>query len=291
MGAISILFLFSSGVFINSVNTINHGEGSYYAHYHNINYMATLRTSDNIRQHMCAGSIYYARWILTARSCLLHPHTMRAHMITAIPAFSRRMTLNNYRKDYPMEKSFCHPFSKGQPDVHTDIGLIKLREPINLKPNPTDNDVIKVKLLREDFNFSGHYDRQNVFVSGWGEMSPFFGFRDWVRQGNYQLKQPSVCEQDPLSINFKHPNHICLRCRTEWVAPCYGDEGGPALYHAIPEWALIGVIPAMRRDCHWHPFVVNISHFREFIDKVVRHEPAEYECKRIKVENEKAKAV
>lgn len=213
--------------------------------------MASLRTAANTEKHMCAGSlIHRGQWIITARYCLLVNGTRESHTIYTIPAYSRFMDRVGRYERIAMEKSFCHPFIKDKPDVYTDIGLIKLQRPVPLKHFPTDNDLIKIHLLREDFEFAPHIDEVTTFVSGWGtEGGTHKEPQNRIVAEFFSIKNPSVCKDDPLSVNFNYPNHICLRAKDVWAAPCYGDEGGPAHYWKAPEWALMGVVPGIPYEC------------------------------------------
>ncbi|XP_074596407.1 mite allergen Der f 6-like [Brevipalpus obovatus] len=254
--------------------------GSDWSNYFLVNFMVSLRTGFN--RHMCAGSIYlHGKWILTARSCLIDNRTKEGNHMYAYPTHSRWMHNNEKEKFYTMSKSFCHPFVKNQPDVFTDIGLIKLRESIT--PEFKHLGIWKISLIREDLDLGGYYDKESVYVSGWGRTNPAEPEpQDRIRRGFFQIKHPIVCKQDPMSVDFKHPNHICLRCKDEYVNPCYGDEGGPALFNGYPHYRLLGIVPAIPNRCLWHTFVMNITHFRKFIDDVIRNEPAKYECRNIR---------
>ncbi|XP_074604021.1 chymotrypsin-2-like [Brevipalpus obovatus] len=244
-------------------------------------YLVSLRTYEDIHTHICGGSAFHqGKWILTARSCLLRSGTREPLPVRAYPGLTWLLPDTKKVKDQVMTKSFCHPFEKNQPDSYTDIGLVKLQEPLPLKIHPTGRDFDEIKLLREDLNFVGRYDEPYVYLSGWG--SRYTNSRAIVgqmRHANFSIKSPSICKEDPKAINFTHPNHICIQSRSEGTVPCFGDDGGPALYFKPPYWALLGVIPAVPKKCDWQPFVMNISHFREFIDDVVRHEPSKYECR------------
>lgn len=216
-----------------------------------MNYMASLRSIAEVKEHICGGSIiFWGQWIITARSCLLVKGTRRAQTIYAIPGHSRFMQYMDKHKAYPMDKSFCHPFAKDKPVIQTDIGLIKLQKPLSLKEPPSNDDPRKISLLREDFLFRSHIDKQHVFVHGWGLRQFHHDYGpDRILRAHYYYKDPSVCMNDPESQNFIYPNHICVRAENIWVTPCYGDDGGPAHHIANNVWALVGVVPGVPFQC------------------------------------------
>lgn len=184
--------------------------------------------SDAGRAHFCGGSIYNEKWIVTAAHCVSDLTSARFQIIVGT------YTLNRTAKRHGVKRLIVHgDYEKSAPS-DSDIALIELQEPLELK-----SEIKSIAVLSPAEEPSTLTEGKSLIVTGWGATKEG---GDVVRDLR-EVTVPFVkkCD-DPLIYGKQITNNmICAGFTAGGKDSCQGDSGGPLVSVASPA-QLVGVV-------------------------------------------------
>ncbi|XP_074605345.1 tryptase-like [Brevipalpus obovatus] len=249
-------------------------------------YIVSIRDINKPNHHRGAGTIFFqGNWILTSRAIVAksdydgekYQYVIReAYDLIVYPKWGIKLSGLKSKNFCKSQKTFCYNFTDEPEErlTFTNIALVKLSGSI-----PVDKNFSSLELIPEDHDFR-HNDK--ILVGGWGiydslPRNPLLS--DNLMQG--EIPSKLNCSSNEY---YKPLAHMCAH--REDVGVCRGEYGGPAVVRTPKKNRdriyLAGVINFNDNDkaCSMgRSYFLNVTYFRDFIDHVRRHEPAEYECK------------
>lgn len=188
-------------------------------------YQVSLRRTRDVKtKHVCGGSIYNKKWIITAGHCLLYFDAVHeASIVVGI------VDLESEGISYKAEKLFVHPgFDKVL--KMNDIGLVQTKKPIEFDLN--------VQSIPLGFAFA----KPNIVAvtSGWGRITIQGARTTYLQYLNVTIMDNDDCRQGHrLSKRavFIYDNVMCSQ-NGKMRGTCNGDSGGPL----VANGELIGVV-------------------------------------------------
>ncbi|XP_074595540.1 uncharacterized protein LOC141850657 isoform X2 [Brevipalpus obovatus] len=285
-------------ILIHLFSIILLSEGGFFtpANAEDYRYMVLIKDAKSTT-HIGAGTIFFwGKWILTTRdnvadvSRIDNDSGSKRYVISKTrdlriyPKSSNKLSEVSAGKFWVPEKIFCHPFLDKPNEMkhHTDIAVIKLKGSIPLDPLNKRSGYQAIELYEEDYSLA---PVTHLKIAGWGTFDPLPD--DPPMSEDLMETAVDLATNCPKNISLKPLANLCLNWGLRRF--CKGDFGGPAVLirtdcpHCSQYWKyhLYGVLSSNSgRDCSaGYPHILNVTYFRDFIDNVRRHEPAEYECK------------
>ena len=180
--------------------------------------------------HFCGGSVYNARWIITAAHCVSGLNSddiiVMAGTNYLIP-FATRLNV---------ERIISHAGYSGA-TKDNDIALLKLKQPLMLSGRVT---AIPVATSADDAALSSV---STAFtVTGWGHTQSNGAIVKDLREVDLAFVDRGECNK-PLSYNGKITiNMICAGSPNGGVDSCQGDSGGPLTVGRGASAMLAGIV-------------------------------------------------
>lgn len=185
----------------------------------------------------CGGTIISDKYILTAAHCLKPKHP--EFILHKVKLGGNDLTNDSDGFEISIDTVIPHPnytFTKS----NNDIGLIKLKQPINFTRNVQPICLPKTSKLQTG-NLVGH----NPFVIGWGVTNYGEGAKSLSK-----LMQAQIPVIDNYSCNNSYSRHgrkitneqICTYDEYNKKDACQGDSGGPLILHDENYYYIIGVV-------------------------------------------------
>lgn len=188
--------------------------------------------------HICGGSVYSDRWIITAAHCFENRNTSQLYITTGTNSLifsARRVKVNRVilHKDFVI-----HRESDGGKWYDNDIALLELSEPL-----PLGERIKTVPLLTPDVEETFLTPDTKFVVAGWG----------WTRENgaiernlryldDIPLVARAICNQQLFYNGRITNNMICAGFASGGKDSCGGDSGGGLMVKASTATTLAGVV-------------------------------------------------
>ncbi|RKT51950.1 S1 family peptidase [Saccharothrix australiensis] len=183
--------------------------------------------------HYCGGSLFRARWVITAAHCVDTPEPTGGPGDMKLRVGSKDLRRGGVTVGW--ERAIRHPRYDGDKYVH-DIALIKLARPV-------------AERRSVDLAPNRDWDGEVLTLLGWGQTCPAYQ----CDRGSRVLKalearalSPGACHS--RATGFEPDTELCLDSTPQATA-CYGDSGGPALWRGDGTWRLVGVTTHGSESC------------------------------------------
>jgi secreted trypsin-like serine protease len=197
-------------------------------------WQASLEVSwiaDPSSAHFCGGSIYSARWIVTAAHCLKNLHPQDIHVVVGTNVLTPGVKRIN------AQQLIVHKQYNAKTSDY-DIGLIELRDPITL--SATAKPIALLDPAKESQILS---TGRELWVTGWGATTEGGDVVQKLREVSVPFVTRDVCN-DPLSYNHQiTDNMICAGLAAGGRDSCQGDSGGPLVVDPkTPNFTQVGIV-------------------------------------------------
>jgi len=184
---------------------------------------------DTSRAHFCGGSVYNARWIITAAHCMdgLSPAQFQVVSGTAV--------LDKSAKRVAVARRIIHGAYNSN-SFDSDIALIELQQPLEL-----GSAVKSIGVLASSEEAAVLSAGSKLVVTGWGATKQGGDTVINLREVTVPFVTNSICN-DPLSYAGQiTANMICAGIAEGGKDSCQGDSGGPLVHLAATD-RLVGIV-------------------------------------------------
>lgn len=194
---------------------------------------------------ICGATIISNQWLVTAGHCSLGLYL--PYDVNKLRVIIGAHKLNHKDRIFAtVERFIPHPKFTMVPRVSNDIGLIKLKEPINFDAR---NDIIPAKLPSKTAVFtgiaqaSGHGLIDSRYQDSWSE------HLRWI---DIKILEDRACANFPFytagQTKFDSSMMICA-IANPGSSPCNGDSGGPLAQKSGNDFTLVGVVSFGPKNC------------------------------------------
>uniref|UniRef100_A0A336LKX8 CSON006987 protein n=1 Tax=Culicoides sonorensis TaxID=179676 RepID=A0A336LKX8_CULSO len=190
-------------------------------------YQASLqRTRNSVIKHVCGGSVYNEKWIITAGHCIAYFNTTTESRIV-VGSVDLEIINPTF---YHVKKFIIHP--KFDKNLKTnDIALVQTQNEIifsvNVKPIPINLNYVKENI--------------EAVTSGWGRVTIQGGRTNILQYLNVTVMSNENCRKAHAiskRSKFIYDNVICTQNERNKKGTCNGDSGGPLVINGT----LIGIV-------------------------------------------------
>lgn len=213
-------------------------------------YQISLRLSG---QHICGGTIYKPRIVITAAHCL---KGMKASQLEVVAGDLNLRNPTSHTQRIQAEGIYIH--ENYSDVVLNDVGVIKLKKSFTY-----DDYVRNITIWNETLSGSPTAPGVNCVVSGWGATQYEGSVVSDLRYVNINVFTGVRCSSI-YGNNFQSPGMICAGDFSESKDSCSGDSGGPLVcngqLYGIVSWGV---------DCgkpHFPGVYTNASYYQNWID-------------------------
>ncbi|CAH4035082.1 chymotrypsin-1-like [Pieris brassicae] len=176
-------------------------------------YQVSLRRTDRLDYHFCAGSIISENWILTAAHC---KEGKEADQITAVVGTNK---LSSGGDHYEINKIIIHENFEAEV-LHNDIALCQIKGEFNF------NDRVQpIRLGSRSYIRPG----SRCILTGWGFTDNHFTVPDTLQVLTVTVLSNRRCTEKLAPTRYStiiQKNQMCTLNR-ESEGACNGDSGGP----------------------------------------------------------------
>lgn len=223
-----------------------------------------------------------SRWIITCRHIpgdltdLLTKPKLTTPKLVVLPKYNNNWRELEKHRKYKVKNAYCHPWPKSQKNPDDDIALLELEEKIPL--NKPDYHFKSIPLVDKNFHLSPN---EKITVAGWGynqtRQKP--GIPDYLMKADIRMISTPDCQK--FYHDFPEKLWFCAgqykNGKTKTI--CDGDSGAPAVFeNSGGDHSLVGVVSGSDGPCDKPAVFMNISHYRDWVEKVMTTRPKKMLC-------------
>jgi len=217
-------------------------------------YLVALKYNNSLS---CAGTILNELWILTAAHCLYAPA-----QFLSVEYSTSQISQGFVGERIAYVESFIVHEDYSSSQIRNDVGLIKLREPLDtgLHGSP-------VKLATP-----GSYYKTGTptVVAGWGRIGSGEPISTILQKVTLQIYSYADCkaahDQSTSSLDIYRTN-ICAGVPEMGKSECNGDSGGPLVVDGVQ----VGIVSWSLKPCAVAPYPGVYSDVASYVGWITEH--------------------
>lgn len=214
--------------------------------------------ADPARAHFCGGTIYNARWIITAGHCV---GGLQSEQITV--SYGANMLAPAIRREN-IDRIIRHPSYRWHPGyIENDIALLRLRDPLVL-----DARAQPLQTLAQGEDQPLVHNRSELVVTGWGATQQGGRPVADLRKVSVKFIDRAHCASITSYGPIIDANMLCAGVDVGGKDSCQGDSGGPLIWRRPDGSVRLAGVVSFGEGCaqvlKWGVYA-RVANFRDWI--------------------------
>jgi secreted trypsin-like serine protease len=186
--------------------------------------------ADPYRGHFCGGSVYNAKWIVTAAHCVRGNQPQDVHVISGVNKLTKNAARTNVNRIFVQNMYNPKTFD-------TDIALLELHDTLVFDERTKSIDLLAAKDEAQVLA-----PGRTLTVTGWGATQERGRPIKDLRFVDIPSVSRATCNQPPSYNGNVTENMICAGRAIGGQDACQGDSGGPLVADKSTAPKLAGIV-------------------------------------------------